>query len=165
MRTAALFLASLTLLSQDTKPSKSTVLWTYDSPLGFHLLEPSYRFPTQIKQALVQVVQPSPARCREYLTVFPDKKLFCPWFRKVLMEHRDQQAKAVQAEGKVLSSDPSKLSADGGRVLSTAKARPRKAPEPIPVDIYLEVLKLWEAEGPALPGGSKPAPPPVPKPR
>jgi hypothetical protein len=165
MRSLVPLLAAMTLLAQEPKPLPSAVLWTYDSPRDFHLLEPSYRFPTQLKQALVQVVQPSPALCREYLTVFPDKKLFCPWLRKVLTEYRDQQAKAAQTEGKVLSSDPSKRSADGGQVLSTAKPRPRKAPEPIPVDVYLEVLKFWEAEGPGLPGGPKPAPPPVPKPR
>ncbi len=165
MRSLVPLLAAMTLLSQEPKPSASAVLWTYDSPRDFHLLEPSYRFPTQLKQALVQVVQPSPALCREYQAVFRDKRTFAPWFRKVLSEHRDQQAKAVQTEGKVLSSDPSKLSAEGGRVLSTAKARPRKTPEPITVDVYLDVLKLWEAEGPGLPGGPKTAPPSAPKPR
>ena len=165
MRSLMPFLAAMTLLAQEPKPSASAVLWTYDSPRDFHLLEPGYRFPTQLKQALVQLVQPSPARCREYQAVFLDKRTFSPWFRRVLTEHRDQQAKVAQTEGKVLSSDPSKRSADGGQVLSTAKARPRKAPEPIPVDVYLDVLKLWEAEGPGLPGGPKPVPPPVPKPR
>jgi hypothetical protein len=165
MRSLVPLLAAMTLLAQEPKPSASAVLWTYESPLEFHLLEPSYRFPTQVKQALVQVVQPSPTLCREYLAVFRDKRTFCPWLRRVLTEHRDQQAKAIQTEGKVLSSDPSKVSADGGRVLSTAKARPRKGPEPVAMDVYLEVLKLWEAEGPGLPGGPKMAPPPVPRPR
>lgn len=165
MRSLVPLLAAMTLLSQEPKPPASAVLWTYDSPRDFHLLEPSFRFPTQVKQALVQVVQPSPTLCREYLAVFRDKKTFCPWFRKVLIEHRDQQAKAVQTEGKVLSSDPSKVSADGGRVLSTAKARPRKGPEPVAVDVYLEGLKLWESEGPSQSGGA-PAPAPRPlKPR
>ncbi|NTW87134.1 MAG: hypothetical protein HGB30_13330 [Holophagaceae bacterium] len=165
MRSLMPFLAAMTLLAQEPKPSDSAVLWTYDSPREFHLVEPSYRFPIQVKQALVQVVQPSPTLCRDYLAVFRDKRTFCPWFRKVLLEHRDQQAKAVQTEGKVLSSDPSKVSADGGRVLSTAKVRPRKAPEPVAMDVYLEVLKLWESEGSSQPRGAKMAPPPVPKPR
>ncbi len=165
MRSLLPLLAAMTLLSQEPKPPASAVLWTYESPREFHLLEPSYRFPTQLKQALVQVVQPSPALCREYLGVFRDKKTFCPWLRRVLTEHRDLQAKAAKTEGKVLSSDLSTLSAEGGRVLSTAKARPRKAPEPVAMDVYLEVLKLWEAEGPGLPGGPQVAPPPTPKPR
>ena len=165
MRSLVPLLAAMTLLSQEPKPPASAVLWTYDSPRDFHLLEPSYRFPTQLKQALVQVVQPSPGLCRDYLTVFRDKRTFSPWLRKVLTEHRDQQSQAAKTEGKMLSSDLSKLSADGGRVLSTAKARPRKAPEPVSLDVYLEVLKLWEAEAPSQPGGPKPAPAPPPKPR
>ena len=165
MRILVPLLAAMTLLAEEPKPSASAVLWTYESPREFRLIEPSYRFPTQLKQALVQVVQPSPTLCREYLEVFRDKQTFSLWLRRVLTEHRDQQAKAAQTEGKVLSSDPSKRSADGGQVLSTAKARPRKAPEPVSVDVYLDILKLWEAEGPGLPGGPKPAPPPVPKPR
>jgi len=165
MRSLVPLLAAMTLLSQEPKPAASAVLWTYESPREFHLLEPSYRFPTQIKQALAQVVQPSPGLCREYLAVFRDKRTFSPWFRKVLMAQRDQQAQAAKTEGKVLSSDLSKLSPDGGRVLSTAKARPRKAPEPVSLDVYLEVLKLWEAEEPSPPRGPQSAPPPLPKPR
>ncbi len=165
MRILVPLLAGMTLLAQEPKPTASAVLWTYESPREFHLLEPSYRFPTQIKQALVQVVQPSPGLCREYLAVFLDKRTFSPWFQKVLTAHRDQQAQAARTEGKVLSSDLSKLSADGGRVLSTAKARPRKAPEPVSLDVYLEVMKLWEAEEPSPPRGPQSAPPPPPKPR
>ena len=146
MRPFAFLAMVLPLLAQSPKPVPSKVAWTYESPRGFHLLEPAYRFPTQIKQALIQFVQPVPARCREYQTVFLDKRKFTVWLRGVLLDGRAARAKQARSEGRVISSDPSKTSYDGGTILSTAQAQPRKSTDQDAIEQYLDILKLWEAE-------------------
>jgi hypothetical protein len=70
MRIFVSLIASLPLLSQNAKPPVPKLAWSYETPRGFQLPEPAYRFPTQIKQALVQFVQPVPALCTEYHSVF-----------------------------------------------------------------------------------------------
>jgi len=144
MRLLAILVAALPLLAQPAKPTASAVDWSYDTPRGFHLIEPAYRFPTPIKQALIQFVQPVPALAKEYQTVCLDKCKFSTWLRSVLLDHRTRQARAAKAEGNVLSSDLSKLSSEGGTVLSTAKARPRKPADTDSVQRYLDVLKVWD---------------------
>ncbi|HJW72822.1 MAG TPA: hypothetical protein VJ486_08175 [Geothrix sp.] len=107
------------------------------------MLEPSYRFPTQIKQALVQFVQPVPALSKEYQRVFLDKRKFSAWFRKVLTEARSARTRTAKPEGTVLSSDLSKLSSDGGTVLSTTKPPPRKEADLEAIERYLDLLRHW----------------------
>ena len=68
------------------RPAPPAVIWTYDTPTGFQLLEPGYRFPTQIKQALVQFVQPDADLSRAYQDVFADKKRFTAWFKGLLQD-------------------------------------------------------------------------------
>ena len=146
MRLLALLVAALPLCSQAVKPPAPAVAWSYETPHGFHLLEPAYRFPTQIKQALVQFVQPVPARARAYQSVYLDKHRFSAWLKGVLMEVGTQRAQQIKSAGHVLSSDPSKMSSDGGTILSTATRPPRRAAEPDAIESYLEALKLWDPE-------------------
>jgi hypothetical protein len=153
MRRLAILSVAIPLLSQSAKPPRpapspvparaSAVAWSYETPPGFHLLEPAYRLPFQIKQALVQFVQPVPALTQEYQTVFQDKQKFSAWMNGVLLDYRTRRMKQAKSEGKVLSSDPSTWSADGGTMLSTSKAQPRKATDLDEVQRYLDVLKLW----------------------
>ncbi len=146
MRIFAIFIAALPLLSQNAKPPVPKVAWSYETPRGFQLLEPAYRFPTQIKQALVQFVQPSPALCKEYHSVFLDKRKFSIWLKSVLVDSRAKRAQLAKSEGNVLSSDLSKMSPNGGTILSTATIHPRKAANPEAIERYLEVLKAWDPE-------------------
>ena len=143
MRRFAVLIVALPLVSQTAKPPAPAVAWTYETPQGFHLLEPAYRFPTQIKQALIQCVQPTPALCREYQAVFLDKRKFSTWLKGVLLNYRSGRIQAAKAAGKVYSSDPSKTTDDGGGLYSTA-SRPRKADELESIDRYLDILKIWE---------------------
>ena len=99
-----LFLASLSLLAGDTKqpkkpPKPAEVLWTYETPRGFQLLEPSYRYPTQVKAALLRYVQPVPALSREYHQVFLDKHKLATWLKGVLAGERVRRAQAAKAHG------------------------------------------------------------------
>jgi hypothetical protein len=142
----ATIIAALPLLPQTVKPPAPKVAWSYETPRGFQLLEPAYRFPVQIKQALVQFVQPTPALCKEYQAVFLDKRKFSTWLRGVLLDGRTKRTKLVKSEGNVLSSDPSKRSSDGGIILSTAKVQPKKAGDLEVIDRYLDVLKIWDAD-------------------
>ena len=146
MRVFAILIAALPLFSQKAKPPAPAVAWTYETPQGFQLLEPAYRFPTQIKQALIQCVQPVPALCREYQTVFLDKRKFSAWLKGVLTDARTKRANAATSEGKVISSDPSKMSSDGGTILSTTSIRPKNTDELGAIERYLDVLKIWDAE-------------------
>jgi hypothetical protein len=143
VRRLVILLVALPLFPQKAKPAAPAVVWTYESPRGFHLLEPSYRFPSQIKQALVLFVQPVPALSREYQAVFLDKRKFVDWFRRVLVDQRARTTKAAKSEGTVLSSDLSKLSAEGGTILSTAGTHSRRPVDPNEVEPYLQVLKIW----------------------
>ena len=113
-----------------------------DAP-GFRLLEPAYRFPTQIKQALIQFVQPVPALAKEYQTVFLDKRKFSIWFKRVLIDYQTRRIKQAKSEGNVLSSDLSRLSPEGGTILSTTAIHPRKTADLDTVGQYLDVLKAW----------------------
>jgi hypothetical protein len=139
-------LAALPLLSQNAKPTAPKIAWSYETPRGFQLLEPAYRFPIQIKQALIQCVQPVPALCKEYQAVFLDKRQFSTWLRGVLVDYRSKRTKQAKAEGKVISSDLSKMPSDGGTILSTATIHPRKAADLDAIERYLEVLKVWDPE-------------------
>jgi hypothetical protein len=141
---AILLVAALPLFAQKGKSPAPAVAWTFETPPGFQLLEPAYRFPTQIKQALVQFVQPSPALCRAYQTVFLDQHKFSRWLKGVLLECRSQRLEAIKSGGKVISSDPSMTTDDGGRVYSTAPTRPRKADELEAIQRYLDVLEVWD---------------------
>lgn len=147
MRRSVILVVALPLFPQTSrppaKPPATGIAWSYETPWDFHLLEPSYRFPTQIKQALVQFVQPVPTLSREYQAVFLDKRKFSAWFRKVLTEARSARSKVAKAEGTTLSSDLSKLSSNGGTVLSTTKPPPRKEADLEAIERYLEVLRQW----------------------
>lgn len=125
-------------------PSK--VLWRYDTPRDFTLLEPAYRLPTQVKQALVQFVQPVPELSQAYATVFTDKRKFSSWLKSVLLDRKKAATREAESAPTVLSSDPSKMSTGKGTVTSTAKTRPRAAREQDDIDRYLTVLKVWDTE-------------------
>ena len=129
------------------RPAPPAVIWTYDTPTGFQLLEPGYRFPTQIKQALVQFVQPDVDLSRAYQDVFTDKKRFTAWFKGLLQDQKVKQRKAAESGPTVLSSDLSKLSVGNATVTSTAKIpHPTAAQEQAAIDRYLFILKRWEVE-------------------
>ena len=106
------------------------VIWSYATPPGFQLLEPGYRFPVQIKQALVQFVQPDAELSRAYQDVFADKKTFAAWFRGVLQDQKKKQPRAAESGPTVLSSDLSKLSVGNATVTSTAKVPTRPSSSP-----------------------------------
>ena len=146
MRLIAILIAALPLFSQKAKPPTHVVAWSYETPKGFQLLEPAYRFPTQIKQALVQFVQPVPALTKEYQSVFTDKRKFSGWFKGVLIDYKTKRTRLAKSEGNVLSSDPSKMTFDGGTVLSTTRIHPRKATDLDAIERYLDVLKVWDPE-------------------
>ena len=146
MRVFVILIAALPLFSQKAKPPAPAVAWTYETPQGFQLLEPAYRFPTQIKEALIQCVQPVAALCREYQTVFLDKRKFSAWLKGVLIDARTKRTNAAKSEGKVYSSDPSKTTDDGGRFYSTAPGRPKNTDELGAIERYLDVLKIWDPE-------------------
>jgi hypothetical protein len=146
MRLFAILIATLPLFSQKAKPAAPAVAWTYETPQGFQLLEPAYRFPTQIKQALIQCVQPVPALCREYQTIFLDKRKFSTWLKGLLIDAQTKRANAAKSEGKVYSSDPSKITSDGGTILSTTSIRPKNTDELEAIERYLDVLKIWNSE-------------------
>ncbi|HEX7553390.1 MAG TPA: hypothetical protein VF378_07535 [Geothrix sp.] len=123
------------------------VIWSYATPPGFQLLEPGYRFPVQIKQALVQFVQPDAELSRAYQDVFADKKKFAAWFRGVLLDQKKKQPRAAESSPTVLSSDLSKLSVGNATVTSTAKIpHPKAAAQDQVIDRYLFVLKTWAPE-------------------
>jgi hypothetical protein len=122
------------------------VIWSYATPPGFELLEPGYRFPVQIKQALVQFVQPDAELSRAYQDVFTDKKKFAAWFRGVLQDQKKKQPKAADSGPTVLSSDLSKLSVGNATVTSTAKVPHPRAAQDQTIDRYLFVLKAWAPE-------------------
>lgn len=127
------------------KPAPA-VFWTYATPPGFQLLEPGYRFPTQIKQALVQFVQPDAELSRAYQDVFADKKAFAAWLKGVLQDQKIKQRKAAESGPTVLSSDPSRLSVGHATVTSTARIPHAKATQDQAIDRYLFILKRWEVE-------------------
>lgn len=123
------------------------VIWSYATPPGFQLLEPGYRFPLQIKQALVQFVQPDPELSRAYQEVFLDKQKFAPWLRGVLQDQKTRQRKAAEAAPTVLSSDLSKLSVGNATVTSTGRVpRSKAGQEQAAIDRYLFALKTWAPE-------------------
>jgi hypothetical protein len=123
------------------------VIWSYATPPGFQLLEPGYRFPLQIKQALVQFVQPDAELNRAYQDVFMDKQKFAAWLRGVLQDQKKKQPKAAESGPTVLSSDLSKLSVGNATVTSTAKIpHPKAAQQQAAIDRYLFVLKTWAPE-------------------
>ena len=130
------------------KPVAKTpaVLWSYATPPGFQLLEPGYRFPVQIKQALVQFVQPDAELSRAYQDVFADKKRFAAWFRGVLQDQKKKQPRAAEPGPTVLSSDLSRLSVGNATVTSTAKVPRPRATQDQTIDRYLFVLKAWAPE-------------------
>lgn len=146
MRKIALLCAALPLLSQSARPHAPAIAGSSETPRGFRLQEPAYRFPTPIKQALVQFVQPVPARSKEYQSVFRDKRKFSTWLKGVLIDERTRRTKLAKSEGNVLSSDLSKLSTDGGTILSTTKIQPRKAVDLEAIERYLDVLKAWDPD-------------------
>lgn len=129
------------------------MIWRYEAPRGFRLPEPAYRFPTQIKQALVDYVQPSPDLVRTYGEVCSDKRRFAQWLKELLLERRKGMASAADAGPTVLSSDPAQTGRTapgrGAIVRSTARApqgRTRVARELEAIEDYLMVLKLWDPE-------------------
>ena len=146
MRVFAILVAALPLFSQKAKAPAPAVAWTYETSQGFQLLEPAYGFPSQIKGALIQFVQPIPALCREYQAVFLDKRKFSTWLKGVLIDARTKRARAAKSEGKVLSSDPSKMSSDGGTILSTTTIHPKNMDDLEAIERYLDVLKIWDPE-------------------
>jgi hypothetical protein len=140
-----LFQAALPPKQPVAKPVPG-VIWSYATPPGFQLLEPGYRLPLQIKQALLQFVQPDADLSRAYQDVFADKKQFATWFRGVLQDQKKKQPKATESGPTVLSSDLSKLSVGNATVTSTAKVPHPKAAQDQTIDRYLFVLKAWAPE-------------------
>lgn len=123
------------------------IIWSYATPPGFQMLEPGYGFPTQIKQALVQFVQPDAELSQAYQEVFADKKKFAAWFKGVLQDQKTNKRKATESGPTVLSSDLSKLAVGNATVTSTAKVPPSKAAQDQAViERYLMILKRWELE-------------------
>jgi hypothetical protein len=123
------------------------VIWSYATPPGFQLLEPGYRFPLQIKQALVQFVQPDAELSRAYQDVFADKQKFAAWLKGVLQDQKKKQPKVAESGPTVLSSDLSKLSVGNVTVTSTGKVpRPKAGQEQAAIDRYLFALKAWASE-------------------
>jgi len=145
---AAMALLSALLAAQEKKTAPSELIWHYDSPRGFRLPEPAYRFPTQIKQALVQYVQPVPERTQAYATVCTDKHRFARWLQGLLLARKQDLAAAAGNGPTVLSSNPALRSPGPGTSLSTQPSRPhsRVAPELAAIEDYLLVLKLWDPE-------------------
>lgn len=138
------FLAAVPPPTQAAKPAAPpAVVWTYATPQGFQLLEPGYRFPTQIKQALVQFVQPDAELSKAYQEVFGDKKQFAAWLKGVLLDRKTKLAKAVESGPMVLSSDLSKLSVGNAVITSTTQVHPKAAQDQTAIDRYLIVLKAW----------------------
>lgn len=127
-------------------PTPSKVLWRYDSPRAFQLLEPAYRFPTPIKQALIQFVQPVPQLSKAYGDVFTDKPKFCAWFKGVLTDRQKAVAQVAESAPTVLSSDVSKMSPSKGVVTSTGRVPNRAAKEQDEIEKALMVLRVWEAD-------------------
>jgi hypothetical protein len=108
------------------------------------LAEPSYKFPTQIKQALVQFVQPVPQLVRDYQAVYADKQKFSPWLKGVLLDRKASLAKARESGPTVLSSDLSKLSTRPAVITSTTtKVRTQTEAELGAIERYLAALKAW----------------------
>lgn len=140
------------------------MIWRYEAPRGFSLPEPSYRFPTQIKQALVDYVQPSPDLVRAYAEVCPDKHRFVQWLKELLLARKKGMASAAgmgatggagviggaDAGPTVLSTHSARMApAPGATVRSTSRApqgRTRVARELEAIEGYLMVLKLWDPE-------------------
>jgi hypothetical protein len=146
MRSVLLFLVSLTLLAQAPKPAPPVAVRPSATPRDFHLAEPSYKFPTQIKQALVQFVQPVPQLTKDYQTVVGDKRKFSTWLKGVLLDRKTQLAQAGQSGPTVLSSDFSKLSTGPATITSTTKFRTRTELDLAAVDRYLAALKAWDPD-------------------
>ena len=127
------------------KPAPA-VIWTYATPPDFQLVEPGYRFPTQIKQALAQFVQPDAELSRAYQDVFADKKAFATWLKGVLQDQKMNLRKTAESGPTVLSSDPSKLSVGNATVTSTARIPHARATQAQAIEHYLFVLKTWAQE-------------------
>jgi hypothetical protein len=85
--------------------SKSKVVWTYESPPGFDFLEPEYRFPTQIKQILIDHVKGNSGYEKEYKEYYADQYLFKPWLVRILNEelalHRKLKSEADEKVDKL----------------------------------------------------------------
>jgi hypothetical protein len=146
MRSVLPFFVALTLLAEAPKPAAPPAAWSYATPRGFHLPEPSYKLPTQIKQALVQFVQPMPQLTKDYQTVVGDKRKFSTWLKGVLLDRKTQLAKAGQSGPTVLSSEFSKLSTGPATITSTTKVRTRTELDLAAIDRYLAVLKAWDPD-------------------
>ncbi|WLT32037.1 hypothetical protein [Geothrix sp. PMB-07] len=148
---AAAALLAAPLAAQEKKPVAAEMIWRYEAPRGFRLPEPAYRFPTQIKQALVDYVQPSPDLVRAYADVCGDKHRFAQWLQGLLLERKKGMASAADGGGAtVLSSHPARMAPGRGAIVrSTARApqgRTRVAQELEAIEDYLMVLKLWDPE-------------------
>lgn len=130
------------------QPKPKEMLWRYDTPQGFRLPEPAYRLPTQIKEALVQFVQPLPELTRAYASVCQDKGKFARWLQGVLQERKKGLAAGGESGPTVLSSDFSKMSPGKGTITTTrtSKHRTRVASELEDIETYLAVLKLWNPD-------------------
>lgn len=130
------------------QPKPSDMLWRFDTPQGFRLPEPGYRFPTPIKEALVQFVQPVPELTQAYADVCQDKRKFALWLKRVLLERKKGLAAGSGSGPTVLSSDPSRMSAGKGTITTTRtnQHRTRVASELEDIETYLTALKLWAPE-------------------
>lgn len=141
------------LAVQEPGHPPADVLWRYESPRGFRLLEPAYRLPTSIKEGLIRFVQPVPELSRAYEGVFKDKQRFVPWFKAVLLARRKALAEDGDTGTRVLSTDLSRLSPGKGVITSTTHVRTRVALELEAIEECLRVLKAWEPEGAPEPKG------------
>jgi len=138
------YIALATLCIADVPPRATLdVNWNYDTPPGFSLLEPSYRFPIQIKQALVEQVQINSNLAKEYDSVFRDKLVFADWFRKILEKRQDALIRVLEAGKKILESKAAKDYPNMPIIRGTATRNTNYANEINSIQRYLVVLKEW----------------------
>jgi hypothetical protein len=142
IRSLVLALVSL-CATQGFSQNKTDVVWNYDTPQGFSLLEPSYRFPIQIKQALLEQVQPVPSRAKEYDNVFRDKLSFSIWFRGILEKQEEGLTRLVEAGKKVLESKAAKDYPSMPIIQDAAKRHTKAVSDLNLVQRYLIILKEW----------------------
>lgn len=86
--------------AQETKQEikqPDQIVWNYSTPDDYQFLEPSYRFPLQVKQALTKYVKNRQQLEEEFDSIYKDEEKFKPWIVKVLEDF-------IQREKKIQSS-------------------------------------------------------------
>jgi len=132
--------------TQATPQQDQNIVWSYETPQGFSLLEPGYRLPTQIKQALLEQVQPNPVYSKEYDEIFQDKAKLSAWLRNKLEQRETSLSKLIEAGKKVLDSDFAKSAPGHPIIRDTAKRQTKATAELSAIQRYLVVLRSWSPE-------------------